>query len=113
MTMNIPARLSAPDAVLDPRIDDLLLRLRGLVLVALEHLPQLGRREVAAGVLFDEAVDRVAGAARGERNRDATVGAHRVPLGIGQRHPVPIEQTPLDVDTGGAMQFWSGMVALG
>ena len=33
MTMNIPARLSAPDAVLDPRIDDLLLRLRGLVLV--------------------------------------------------------------------------------
>jgi hypothetical protein len=33
MTMNIPARLPAPDAVLDPRIDDLLLRLRGLVLV--------------------------------------------------------------------------------
>ena len=33
MTMNIPGRLSAPDAVLDPRIDDLLLRLRGLVLV--------------------------------------------------------------------------------
>ena len=33
MTMNIPAGLSVPDAVLDPRIDDLLLRLRGLVLV--------------------------------------------------------------------------------
>jgi len=33
MTMNIPGRSSAPDAVLDPRIDDLLLRLRGLVLV--------------------------------------------------------------------------------
>ena len=33
MTMNLPARLPAPDAVLDPRIDDLLLRLRGLVLV--------------------------------------------------------------------------------
>jgi hypothetical protein len=33
MTKNIPARLRVPDAVLDPRIDDLLLRLRGLVLV--------------------------------------------------------------------------------
>ena len=32
MTLNTPG-LSAPDAVLDPRIDDLLLRLRGLVLV--------------------------------------------------------------------------------
>jgi hypothetical protein len=33
MTMNTPGRLAAPHAVLDPRIDDLLLRLRGLVLV--------------------------------------------------------------------------------
>lgn len=32
MTMNTPRRLPAPNAVLDPRIDDLLLRLRGLVL---------------------------------------------------------------------------------
>jgi hypothetical protein len=33
MTMDTPSRLPAPNAVLDPRIDDLLLRLRGLVLV--------------------------------------------------------------------------------
>jgi hypothetical protein len=33
MTMKTPGRLTAPNAVLDPRIDDLLLRLRGLVLV--------------------------------------------------------------------------------
>ena len=33
MTMTPPSRLPAPNAVLDPRIDDLLLRLRGLVLV--------------------------------------------------------------------------------
>jgi len=33
MTLNTPSDLPAPNAVLDPRIDHLLLRLRGLVLV--------------------------------------------------------------------------------
>jgi hypothetical protein len=57
MTMDTPSRFPAPNAVLDPRIDDLLLRLRGLVLVG----EVLGARGASSAEIEEHAreADRV------------------------------------------------------